>query len=101
MMYQFLPSPVGAVAGISSPAAAAACSESSDSTSAESSRSAVSSVWMVSSSAMFSRLLRKRVEQLVDEAQENLVDHRKIGREREHRDDHHQRRRAHLFPRRP
>src|SRR5581483_9577361 len=102
MIYQFLPSLTAAAAGVSACVssaadAAAACSESSDSISAESSRSAVSSVWVVSSSAMC-RLLRKRVEQLIDQAEENLIDHRKIRREREHRDYYYQSSRAHLLP---
>src|SRR5271166_5040467 len=50
---------------------------------------------------MVSRLLRKRVKELIDETEEDLVNHREIRGEREHGDNHYQGGCANLLPGRP
>src|ERR1700728_3336726 len=92
MMYQFLPSATASAAFVppSSAGDSGVCSTASS----------VPFVG-ISSSISLSHSLGERVKQLVDQTQEDLVDHREIRREREHSDNHHDRGAANLLPGRP
>src|SRR5271168_328337 len=60
-----------------------------------------SSSGSISSGMIVAPLLGKRIEQFLNRAADNGVHHGEIGREGEHRDNHHQRGGSHLLPGRP